>query len=157
MRIVQQSAPASYSIFPFLVSPAFWLPAPSIAGLLPAPAPTPEPPPIESTAEPFTYSSPFAAELSESQRKVIYDAARILIDVAVEYMRDTLNDHAVDTAIMMYRQAIDQKPIKVRNPADYSALMNTPDLEYLIRRARREATRTSSPFTVTPDKAVDHE
>ena len=68
MRIVHQSAADSYSIFPFLVSPSLWLPAPSIAGLLPAPLPSSEPPPIEAEAEPFIYHSPFMANLGRAQQ-----------------------------------------------------------------------------------------
>ena len=49
-------------------------------------------------------------------------------------MRGTLNDHAVLTAIMLYRKTIATEPIKARNPAEFNALMDTPILQYLIDR-----------------------
>ena len=107
---------------------------------------------------PFTYSSPFIAELSESQREAIYDTARALIDVAVEYERGTLSDHAVLTAIMLYRQTLSKEPIAARNPAEFNALMDTPILQFLVEQARRHAARREShAITLDLDTAVDHD
>ena len=133
MRIVTQSAADSHSLF--WTSPYLMLPAPKIAGLLPAPRTVP--PPIEP--EPFTYTSPYLSDLSEDQRGKLFDATRILLDVAVEYARETLNDHALNTAIMVFRQALTDQPIMARNPAEFNALMDAPILQYMVDQARIDA------------------
>jgi len=92
------------------------------------------PPPIEP--EPFTYTSAYLADLSTDQRTRIFDATRLLLDVAVEYARETLNDHALNTAIMVFRQALTDQPIRARNPAEFNALMDAPILQYMVDNAR---------------------
>jgi len=131
MRIVHQSALVSY---PFLLA----LPAPRLAGYLPSGKiadPPPPPPPVE----PFTYNSLFLTELNAEQRAKLFEAVGALLDVGIEFMRGTLNEHLVMTAIMLYRQAIASEPVKARNPAEFKALMDTPILQFMITEARRRA------------------
>ncbi|MHB8629414.1 MAG: hypothetical protein ACYDEO_24835 [Aggregatilineales bacterium] len=84
MRIVQQSAPVSYS--PFLA-----LPAPKIAGLLPAQA--------ESLqrgntlkAEPFIYANPRLADLSDKTRIDLDKLVTTLLKVTVGLLADDLSE-----------------------------------------------------------------
>jgi len=113
-----------------------------------------EPPPNKAVAESFTHHNAAFADLSDTQRTDLFDAARLMLDVAVEYIRGTLNDHTVTTAIMVYRQAISTEPITARNPAEFNAIMDAPILQFLVDRARRQAAATSN---VTVDIGGDHE
>lgn len=78
MRIVQQSASLSYS--PFLA-----LPAPKVAGLLPAPKPQPPP-------SPFVYVDPGLAALSEKTRAALDRLLTTLITATVELLADEINE-----------------------------------------------------------------
>ena len=65
MRIVPQSASASYCLFP----PMLALPAPApIAGLLPARVPSSEPP-KQAAPVPFIFDRPALADLTTTQRE----------------------------------------------------------------------------------------
>jgi len=123
----------------FWTSPYLLLPAPKVAGLLPAPQVIPPPPPPEPNAkapiEAFTYTSPYLVELSEERRAKLFNATQILLDVAIEVARETLTDHALNTAIIVFRQAISDKPITARNPTEFSAIMDAPLLEYMVEMA----------------------
>ncbi len=153
MRIVHQSAIDSY--FPFLVSPFLALPAPSLAGLLPARCvtSTASEPPIPPKA--FTYSSPYLIDLSANQQGKIFDDARILLDVAVDYTRDLLNDHALNTAIAAFRQAVSGKPMQAHNPAEFNAEMDAPILEYMAGIAQIRARQAEKYAHVSPNFGPD--
>jgi len=129
MRIVPQAAPVSYSPLP----PVLLLSAPRIAGLLPATTGTPAQPPPQ-----FSYANPRLGELPDAQRERLFDATRILLDVAVGHALAEFNDHALNTALALLRRAVTGQPMRPVNPAHYNAEMDAPLLEWLVSSARRE-------------------
>jgi hypothetical protein len=135
MRILQQSAPFSHCLFPNVPL----LAAPRIAGLLAAPIPQAPPPKVE----PFTYADPRLNDLSETQREKLYAAAKTLFDTAVAFSLDDMNLHALQTALVIFRRALTDQPVKPRNPAEFNAERDAPIVEWLVeyqsRRAEREA------------------
>lgn len=117
MRIVPQSACISYCPFPLL-------PAPKIAGLLPAPKSLPPPT--------FTYVNPRLVEFPIDQRDQLFSAARLLLDVAVAHHAGEMSDHALNTALAAFRRAVLGHPIQPTNPSQYAAQMDIPLLEWLM-------------------------
>jgi hypothetical protein len=121
MCIVSPSGSVFYS--PFLA-----LPAPKIAGLLPAPKP--EPPPT------FTYRNPDLATMSEQKRDALFAAATLLLDVAVAHQAGAMSDHALHTALAAFRKAVTGKAAKPMNPAQFAAQMDVPLLEFVMETRR---------------------
>ncbi len=124
-RIVPQSVPASYSHFP---SEQLMLPAPRIAGVLPARVGQ-----LPPDAPPFVYSDLRLTEISPEQRDRLYTAARTLLDVAVAHSLDAMNDHALNTALALFRRAVTGQPMRPRNPAQFNAEMDVTLLEWAVR------------------------
>lgn len=124
--IVQQSAFVSYS--PFLA-----LPAPKIAGLLPATTGT-----SQQSPPGFTYTNPHMAELPDDRRERLFEVARTLLDVAVGRALGEFNDHALNTALTLFRSTVTGQPSRPANPAQYNAEMDAPLLEWLVSSLRRE-------------------
>ena len=122
MRIVQQSVPASYSHFP---AAQLLLPAPRIAGLLAAP--TMQPPP---DVPPFIYNDPRLEALTLVQRDRLYDATHILLDVAVAHSLGNVNDHALNTALTLFRRAVTGQAMRPMTPAQYNANADVVFLEW---------------------------
>ena len=125
MRIVQQSGSASYSHFP---AAQLLLPAPRIAGLLPASVQRP-PDDHDHAVAPFIYNDPRLADLSPDLREQLYTAAKILLDVAIAHTQGTVNDHALNTALSLFRRAVTGKPMKPMTPAQYKAEADVMFLE----------------------------
>ncbi len=117
MRIVAQSVSISYS--PFLA-----LPAPRIAGLLPAP----KPPPLPT----FSYANSRLAELNSSQQRALFSAATLLFDIAVRHQSGEMSDHALNTALAAFRRAMTGQPARPMNPAAFAAEMDVPLLQFLM-------------------------
>lgn len=92
MRIVQQSVPLSYS--PFLA-----LPAPKIAGLLPAPKP-PAPP------KPFVFDDPHLADLSVKSRAQLDMLLTTLIKATVGLLTDAFSETAFELANATFARQI---------------------------------------------------
>jgi hypothetical protein len=123
MRIVAQSVPLFYS--PFLA-----LPAPQIAGLLPAPKPETPPPPLT-----FTYTDARLGELTDVQRETIFVAMTLLLDVGLEYQAGTLSDRALNAALTGFRKAVGGA-FRPMNPTQYAAECDVPLLEFLMEVRR---------------------
>ncbi len=86
MPIVPQSASFPLTLFP--PNMPLLLPAPRIAGLLPARCGDPPPDPPPNVAG-FTYNNPRLAKLPPDQRDRLYVAAQTLLDVALGRARRT--------------------------------------------------------------------
>jgi hypothetical protein len=117
MCIVSQSTPFFYSPFPAL-------PAPKIAGLLPAPKP-----PVSPV---FIYGHHRLEALSPAEQQRLFDAARLLLDVALAHHDGLLNMHALNTALAAFREAVTGQPIRATNPAQYAANMDIPLLQFMM-------------------------
>ena len=137
MPIVSQSASLSYCPFPLLS-------APRIAGLLPATTGShqsrpPDPPP-------FTFSDPRIADLLPAERDRLYSAARTLLDVALGHIDGTLSDHALNTALALFRRAVTGQPMKPTNPAQFNAEKDVILMEWAIERTRRAESHGKSHY-----------
>ena len=132
MRIVSQSASASYSHFP----PMLALPAPApIAGLLPARVPSSEPP--SDAPAPFIFDRPALAELTAAQREHLYDATNVLLEIAVEFMLGTFNEDAIRAAEVLFHRAVGGKSsLRPLSPAAFNAEIDADWLEMLARAKR---------------------
>ncbi len=128
MRIVPQSVSVSHSYFP--AQTLLMLAAPQIAGLLPARVPLAAP-------DPFIYVNPRLAELPDAQQERLFEAAQTLLDVAVGRALDELNDHALNTALALFRRAVTGRPMRPANPAQYNAEHDATLLEWLASTSRR--------------------
>ena len=129
MGIVPQSPSISYCPFPML-------PAPRIAGLLPAKTGT-QHPPIDT----FTYTNPHLNDLADEQRLRLFNATSTLLDVALAHTRGEVNDHALNTALSLFRRAVTGQPMRPMNPAQFNAEMDVTLLEWAANRARRTGGR----------------
>src|SRR5436305_2954134 len=125
MPIVSQSAYLSYS--PFLA-----LPAPRIAGLLAAPA-APRPP----EPQPFTFNDARLADLLPAERDRLYSATHTLLEVALGYTDGALSDHALNTALALFRRAVVGQPMRPTNPTQFNAEKDVILLEWLAERAQQ--------------------
>ncbi len=117
MRIVAQSVCISYSPFPAL-------PAPRIAGLLPAPKPKP--------ITTFTYTNARLEGLSTIEQEQLFAATTLLLDVAVRHQSGEMSDHALNTALAAFRRAMTGQPARPMNPAAFAAEMDVPLLQFLM-------------------------
>ena len=152
MRIVSQSASASYSYFP----PMLALPAPApIAGLLLARVPSSEPP-EQSEPAPFIFDRPSLADLTAAQRERLYEGANVLLEITIEFMIGTFNEDALRAAEVMFHRAAGGKSairplgpqaFKAENDADWFAMvarakaaraMTYAEAENIVRQARRQ-------------------
>ena len=124
--IVQQSAYLSYSPFPAL-------PAPHIAGLLPATVPSGD----HRNHTTFNYTHSHLATLPSEQRDRLFVATRTLLDVALAYTSDTMNIHALDTALALFRRAVTGQGKRATSPAEFNAEMDVVLLEWAAQRAHR--------------------
>ena len=131
MRIVPQSASASYCPFP----PMLALPAPApIAGLLPARVLSSEPP---KQVAPFIFDRPALADLSAQQREHLYEATNVLLEIAVEFMIGALNEDAIRAAEVLFHRAVGGKSsIRPLSPAAFNAEIDADWLEMLARAKR---------------------
>ena len=136
MRIVSQSAVTSYSYFSAPLQ--LMLPAPQLAGLLPARVPSSyaaEPPP--PACQPFVFDRPALAELSTAQRANLYEAAETLLDIAVEFMLGAFQEDALRAAeVVFHRAAGGKSAIRPLGPAAFNA-ENDADWLDLLARAKR--------------------
>ena len=133
MRIVPQSASASYSHFPLMLA----LPAPApIAGLLPARVPSSEPP-KQAAPAPFIFDRPALADLTAAQREHLYEATNVLLEIAVEFMIGVLNEEAIRAAEVLFHRAVGGKSsIRPLSPAAFNAEIDADWLEMLARAKR---------------------
>ena len=112
------------------------LPAPQIAGLLPARVPSSEPS-QDSAPAPFIFDRPNLADLTPAQRVRLYEAADMLLEVAVEFMVGTFNEDALRAAeVMFHRAAGGQSAIRPLGPAAFNAEIDADWLEMLARAKR---------------------
>jgi len=124
MNIVPQPASASYSRL-------LALPAPKIAGLLPSG--------LKPTPAPFVFDRPVLAELSVSQRERLYEAAAVLLEIAVEFMVGTFNEAALRAAeVMFHRAAGGASAIRSVGMTAFNAEVDADWFEFVAnaRRAR---------------------
>lgn len=110
MPIVAQSASHSYC-------PLLALPAPRIAGLLPAvTAARPPDPPT------FLFSDTRLVDLSPAEQKRLFGATQTLLEVTLSYLSGgKLSDHALNTALALFRRAVTGQPMQPMNPPQYNA------------------------------------
>ena len=135
MSIVPHLTSASYSHFPAQPQ-QLMLPAPHIAGLLPAHVPSSEPPP-DSAPTPFVFDRPNLADLTAAQRVRLYEAADMLLEIAVEFMVGTFNEDALRAAeVMFHRAAGGKSAIRPLSPATFNAEIDADWLEMLARAKR---------------------
>jgi len=133
MRIVSQSAVTSYSYFS--AQQPLMLPAPRIAGLLPARVPSSAEPPPD--CQPFVFDRPALAELSTTQRASLYEAAETLLDIAVEFMLGTFQEDALRAAeVVFHRAAGGQSAIRPLGPQAFNAESDAAWLQTLARAKR---------------------
>ncbi len=133
MPIVTQSASASHSHFP---AAQLLLPAPHIAGLLPAHVQSSQPPP-EPPPAPFVFDRPNLADLSQAQRERLYHAADILLDSAIEFMVGTFSEEILRAAeVLFHRAAGGKSTVRPLGPAAYNAEVDADWLEMLTRAKR---------------------
>ncbi len=128
MRIVPQAAPPAHSLF---TTSFLLLPAPRIAGLLPAHVGVePEAPP-QATFPTFTYTHPNLAELSDERRDSLFRAAKTLMDVALDFNLNGLAEDQLRAAeVLFHRAAGGSTPKHFRSPVEFAAerdadVMNT--------------------------------
>ncbi len=132
MRIVHQSALDSHS--PFFVSPYLMLPPPRIAGLLPSG--------IADSAQkaapaPFTFDRPALADLTEAQRDRLFEAADMLLEIAIEFMIGTFNESVLRAGeVLFHRAAGGKSAIRPLGPDAFNAELDADWLE-LVARAKR--------------------
>lgn len=119
MPIVQQSAFASYSQL-------LALPAPRIAGLLPATIPL-RPQDLPT----FTFSDPRLGDLPSDERERLFSAAHTLLDVALGHLDGAMSDHALNTALALFRRAVTGQPMRPATPAQYNAEKDVILLEWM--------------------------
>jgi len=139
MRIVPQSASASYSHFSPLAQ--LLLPAPQIAGLLPSG--------LKPSPAPFVFDRPALADLKVAQRDQLYQAAEVLLEFAVEFMIGTFNENALRAAEVLFHRATGaQSPIKTVGPAAFNAEIDADWLELIM------AAKQARPMSNTEAKSV---
>ena len=135
MRIVSQSVVHSYS-------PMLALPAPRIAGLLPAHVgPLPKP-----SAE-FTYHNAALTALSPERCDQLIDAVTTLLDVAVAHATGEMNDNALRASqVLFHRQLTGHSPEgpgrqagKPTHPTAYRAERDADMLEWWAGARKRLA------------------
>ncbi len=126
MRIVHQSARVSHCSFPLL-------PAPRIAGLLAAPA-VERPPEVPS----FAYRNPRLGELPADLVDRLLSATRTLLDVAVAHGSGEMTDHALNTALALFRRAVTGQTMRPTTPAQFNAELDAPLLDWAMTIARRD-------------------
>ncbi len=151
MRILPQSASASYSHFP--AQPHLMLNAPHIAGLLPARVPSSEPPP--NVPAPFIFDRPALADLTAVQREHLYEAADVLLEMAVEFMVGTFSEDALRAAEVIFHRGVGAKSaLRPLGPAAFNAEVDADWLELLARAQRsRPITHTEAQATVRRARA----
>ncbi len=131
MRIVPQAAPNSHSLFP---PPLLMLPAPRIAGLLPArvAVTSGEPPPAPDLSI-FTYTHPGLAELPTAQREKLLNGAKVLLDVALDFALNGLAEDALRAAeVLFHRAAGGQPPKHFKSPKEFSIDHQSKLMEIMI-------------------------
>jgi hypothetical protein len=100
MQIVSQSATLAHSL---LRPPRLALPAPKIAGLLPARVGAD---PCVSPPTPFVYSAPSLAALPQPVRTRFDALARMLLDATVALLADERSEAEFDLAANAFRQQV---------------------------------------------------
>ncbi len=146
MRILPQSASASYSHFPV---GQHLLSAPHIAGLLPARVPSSEPPP-------FTFDRPALADLTAPQHERLYEAAEMLLEIAVEFMVGTFTEDALRAAEVVFHRAVGgRSAIRPLSPASYNAEIDADWIE-LVARAKQNRPITHAEAVATVRQARTH-
>lgn len=131
MRIITQSAAASYFLFPSVPL----LCAPRIAGLLPARAGG-----HTDAAPSFTFHDPRLAELSSVQRERLFDAARALLEIAVSFGVGTMNEDALRAAeVLFHRAAGGTSPARPTSPAAYKVEQDADLLAWYVDTAKHMA------------------
>jgi|SRR5579859_790822 len=141
-------------------SPPLMLPAPKIAGLLgsgrhSAPgaqaaglnqednanclldsAPVFRPGQDESA---FTFTDPRLERLSSDQRRKLFDAAATLLEVAIRFSLDELNDNALRAAASLFARKLTGEPAKhYQNPAHFRAEQDAALLDWLLKVEKRK-------------------
>jgi len=130
MRIVPQSAPASYSLLPTSLA----LPAPKIAGLL-GPGPQPD-------RSAYSYSDPRLAAFTDEQRTRLFDAADTLLEIAVRFATRELSDTAVRAAASLFARKLTGRPAtRYQGPEHFRAEQDADLLDWLLGVEKRNAAR----------------
>ncbi len=143
MRILPQSASATYSHFP---TAQLLLCAPPIAGLLPVRVPSSEP-------LPFTFDHPALADLTTPQRERLYEATRTLLEIAVEFMVGTFTEDALRAAeVVFHRAAGGKSAIRPLSSASYNAEIDADWIE-MVARAKQSRPMTHAEAVATVRQA----
>ena len=130
MRIVHQSALPSHCHFP--VAPLM-LVAPKIAGLLPAHTGS------QPCSPSFIFKSTGLAELSNPQHMHLFEAAEMLLEIAVEFMRGTFNEDALRAAETVFHRAVGgQSIVRPLSPQQFNAELDADWFDLLAQAKRTQ-------------------
>ena len=137
-----QIIPDGVSLF---YSPFLALPAPKIAGLLPAHAGQASQAPTGTSAAKFTYRNAALARLSAERCAQLIDSVTMLLDVAVAYANSEMNDNALRAAqVLFHRQLTGHSPDgpgrhngRPIHPTAYRAERDADMLEWLVSAKKR--------------------
>lgn len=106
------------------------LPAPRIAGLLPARAESLRGSQDADSAN-FMYQNARLSEVPFPQQERLAKATTNLLDVAVAFALGELNEAALRAAEVVFHRAIaGRSPVQARNPAEYCAEMDADVLDW---------------------------
>jgi hypothetical protein len=72
--------------------------------------------------------------LSDEEQDHLFRAARTLFDVALGHIDGDLSDHALNTALALFRRTVTGQPARPMNPAQFNAEKDVILLEYLAER-----------------------
>src|SRR5579859_6741135 len=127
MSILPNSQPVSYSLFP----PLLMLPAPKVAGLLGSGTPQPDP-------ATFTFTDPRLATLNADERQKFADAAQNLLNVALRFAADELNEDALRAAqVLFHRKLTGHSPKRPLTPTAFKAEGDADMLDVMLNYEKR--------------------
>jgi len=110
------------------------LPAPKVAGLLGS-----------GTQPTFTFADPRLAQLTPAQREKLFDAAAVLLEVAVRFGLRELNDNALRAAASLFaRKLTGRAATRFESPDHFRAENDADLLDWLLGVEKRGRERTAS-------------
>jgi len=132
---------------PFFYSPFLALPAPHIAGLLPA-GTLPNQPPIDSVA-PYIFDRPALADLTVDQRTRLCEATDMLLEIAIEHLLGNFDENVLRAAeVIFHRAAGGKSPLRQVGPAAFHAELDADWLTIIADSKRIKPMSTSEAESV---------